>query len=165
MSQRSFIDRAVEASASLLAMLTRAAADGELAPGNAELAARLGYASSGTIVAAMHRLEASGAIRVTRYQRARVVEIVGLGIRTRTPSCTDPHWRDRAGTVKSGHPGHPGRTAPGPLSDFAAMPGRAAQLSAVTPEVRAGDDPGRFLPKLAPAGSKGPAGSSSRGTR
>lgn len=162
MSKRSFIDRAVEASASLLAILTRAAADGELAPGNADLAARLGYASSGTIVAAMHRLEASGAIRVTRYQRARVVEIVGLGIRTRTPSCTDPHWRDRAGTVKSGHPG---RTAPGPLSDFAAMPGRAAQLSAATPEVREGDDPGRFLPKLAPAGSKGPAGSSSRGTR
>lgn len=74
--------------------LYRAANRGDRCPTSDMLCEITGF-SPATTVYHVARLEADGLIRVWRYQRSRVVEIVATKQRTAETTETQPHWRKR----------------------------------------------------------------------
>lgn len=74
-------------------MIRAAAERGELAPSNLDLSVAIGSESDQTPLNIINRLVSDGLIRVHRYQRARVIEIISTGQRTTAPKSTTPHWR------------------------------------------------------------------------
>ena len=78
-----------------LAILEFAAKEGQPCPKNETFCMRLGFASTSGPVAMLARLERKGMIRVQRFQRSRVVEIIASGKKTAAPENTTPHWRDK----------------------------------------------------------------------
>lgn len=78
-----------------LVILMRAANQGLPCPSNEHFCAALGFKSSSAVVYMMDRLQRRGLIKVQRFQRSRVVEIVLSGKKTATPKNTTPHWQDK----------------------------------------------------------------------
>ncbi|MBE7186050.1 MAG: hypothetical protein INR68_16760 [Methylobacterium mesophilicum] len=74
--------------------LCRAAKRGDRCPTGDMLCEITGF-SPATTVYHVSRLEADGLIRVWRYQRSRVVEIVATGAKTAASGEKLPHWRVR----------------------------------------------------------------------
>jgi hypothetical protein len=81
--------------------LSAAAMAGEVCPTADELQEVTGVESVSTTVALMHVLEREGRIKVERYQRSRVVEIVSTGHATAAPANQTPHWREKPRDVPS----------------------------------------------------------------
>lgn len=66
----------------VLAMISDAAAAGRPAPTNDQICTVLGIGHVATASKLVERLEAAGLIRVQRFPRARVIELVATGQRT-----------------------------------------------------------------------------------
>lgn len=81
----------------VLEMIDRAAKARQVCPTNNEICGQIGWQSSSGAANAIRRLEAAGIICVTRFQNARVVEILATGLRTVPPewSTCAPHHRFR----------------------------------------------------------------------
>ena len=77
------------------AMLKFAANEGQPCPKNETFCMELGFASTSGPVAMLARLERKGMIRVQRFQKSRMVEIIASGKKTAEPENTTPHWRAR----------------------------------------------------------------------
>lgn len=78
-----------------LAMLERAANKGLPCPTDMFFCGVLGFKSTSSPVQMLARLKRRGLIRVQRFQRARIVEIVESGRKTAEPKNTTPHWWDK----------------------------------------------------------------------
>ena len=74
--------------------LLKAAATANLpCPSNSDFCSALGWASQSGAANMLARLEGKGLIRVWRFARSRVVEIVSSGEKTAPTGNTTPHWR------------------------------------------------------------------------
>lgn len=82
-----------ERDAKLLELLTRCAAEGRVAPSNAELTSLLKLERANTVPRIVKRLEERGLIVVERYSCSRIITIVATGQRTGGVPGT-PHWLD-----------------------------------------------------------------------
>lgn len=85
-----------EARGTIYRALYRAAQRGDLCPSSEVLNELCGYSSVSMVPRWIKHLERDGLIRVWRYQRSRMVEIVATGKRTAPSTETLPHWRERS---------------------------------------------------------------------
>ncbi len=87
--------RANQARGTIYRALFRAARQKQPCPTADMLSEITGLCISSTVYH-MQDLERRGMIRVWRYQRSRVVQIVCTGEKTASSNETRPHWRERA---------------------------------------------------------------------
>jgi SOS-response transcriptional repressor LexA len=78
--------------------IAAAARRGEVCPTNKAIAAASGLVSASAVADALGRLQRKGKLRVERFNRARVVHLPELGLKTATPPVASPrglapHWR------------------------------------------------------------------------
>ncbi len=80
-------------------LLVAAAEAGSVCPTNEDLAWDMGWQSSSNPPKAIAAMESKGHLKVKRFNRARVVEIVELDIATAMPALSEreslTHWRER----------------------------------------------------------------------
>lgn len=110
---------------SLYVWLCERAAAGEFCPGNQEICDRYSFKSMASAAGVVKRLEQSGKIEVTRFNRARLIKIVATGKCTVVPKVenkkihvarknTTPSLTEKPQRKRTERPGAAPTTAPGP---------------------------------------------------